>query len=96
MPTLRQRLRRPAIWAGLILAAAIMSGLSGLASTTGHAGTGFVTRHGWPKPYLFRQVLEDGAHNTAFDPLYFAGNAMAHAAVLLALLVVLSAAPRRR
>jgi hypothetical protein len=94
--SLRARLQRPVVWAGMVVAASAMSALSGLAARTGHAGTGFVTRHGWPKPYLFRFVAEDGAQTVGFEWLYFAGNAMAYAAGLLALLVVSSAVRWRR
>jgi hypothetical protein len=96
MPRVRARLKRPLVWAGLVIVASAMSALSGLAASTGHAGTGFVTRHGWPKPYLFRFVSEHGAQTVGFELLYFAGNAMAYAAGLLALLVVSSALARPR
>ena len=88
MPRVGVRLRRPVVWAGLALAASAASALSGLAAKTGHAGTGFVTRHGWPKPYLFRFAAEDGARTVDVHALYFAGNALAYAAALLVLLVI--------
>jgi hypothetical protein len=92
---LRARLRQPAVWGALALAAAMASAASGFAAHLAHAGTGFVTRRGWPKPYLFQFVGEDGARAFTLEPLYFAGNALVYAAGMLALLTTFAALSRR-
>src|SRR5688500_11107935 len=83
VPKLKGELRRPAFWPILFLLACVPSAASALVAETGHAGTGFVTRHGWPKPFLFDNLRETGERFTNFEPLYFAGNALVYAAVLL-------------
>jgi hypothetical protein len=83
-PRLKGDLRRPGFWAALIALASLPCAASALVAETGHAGTGFVTRHGWPKPYWFDFTGELGERTTQFEPLYFAGNMLVHAAVLLA------------
>ncbi|HYG49215.1 MAG TPA: hypothetical protein VD846_14885 [Allosphingosinicella sp.] len=83
VPRLRRDLRRPAFWAGLIAIACLPSAASALVARTGHAGTGFVTRHGWPKPFWFDHLRETGERFASFEPLYFAGNVLVYAAILL-------------
>lgn len=83
VPRLNGDLRRPAFWPALIALACVPSAASALFAETGHAGTGFVTRHGWPKPFRFHFVSELGERETDFEPLYFAGNALVYAAILL-------------
>ncbi|HLL30221.1 MAG TPA: hypothetical protein VK403_04415 [Allosphingosinicella sp.] len=83
VPRLKRELRRPAFWLALTALACVSSAASALVAETGHAGTGFVTRHGWPKPFRFEFVIEPGQPAAAFEPLYFAGNSLAHAAALL-------------
>src|SRR5688500_579350 len=83
VPKLKGELRRWAFWPILFLLACAGSAASALAAETGHAGSGFVSRHGWPKPFLFDNLRETGERFTSVEPLYFAGNALAHTAVLL-------------
>jgi hypothetical protein len=83
VPRLKRELRRPAFWLILTILAGLASATSALVAETGHAGTGFVTRHGWPKPFLFDNLRETGERFTSVEPLYFAGNALVHAAILL-------------
>lgn len=83
VPRLKGELRRPDSWLALIALAAAASAASALVAETGHAGTGFVTRHGWPKPFWFDTVRETGERFASFEPLYFAGNMLVYAAVLL-------------
>lgn len=82
-PRLEAELGRLRFWLLLMCCASLASAVSALAAETVHAGTGFVTRHGWPKPYWFDFLGENGDRSTSFEPLYFAGNMLAHASVLL-------------
>ena len=82
-PRLEAELGRPGFWLALVCCASLASAASALVSETAHAGTGFVTRHGWPKPWWFDFVGEHGDRSTSFEPLYFAGNMLAWAAALL-------------
>lgn len=82
-PRLEAELGRPRFWLILICSASLAGAASALVARTGHAGTGFVTRHGWPKPYWFDFVGEHGERSASFEPLYFAGNMLAYAAILL-------------
>jgi hypothetical protein len=82
-PGLEADLGRLRFWSILLSCASAASGASALVAGTGHAGTGFVTRHGWPKPYWFEYLGETGERSTGFEPLYFAGNVLAWAAALL-------------
>ena len=82
-PRLEAELARLHFWLVLTGCASLASAASALAAKTAHAGTGFVTRHGWPKPYWFDCVGEQGERSTGFEPVYFAGNLLAWAAPLL-------------
>jgi hypothetical protein len=82
-PRLKAELGRLRFWLGLAACASLASAVSALAAKTGHAGTGVVIRHGWPKPYWFDFVGEYGERSTGFEPLYFAGNVLAWAAPFL-------------
>jgi membrane associated rhomboid family serine protease len=82
-PRLEAELGRLRFWLVLMGCAGLASAASWLVAETGHAGTGFVTRHGWPKPWWFDFVGEHGDRSTSLEPLYFAGNMLAHASVLL-------------
>lgn len=96
VPRLGRDLRRPLFWTVLLAAAALAGAASALVAETGHAGTGFVTRHGWPKPFLFEFVAETGERKRGFEALYFAGNALAWSAALLAAWTVARLVSRRR
>lgn len=82
-PGLKADLGNFRFWLSLAACASLTSLVSALARETGHSGTGFVTRHGWPKPYGFDFAGEYGERSTSFEPLYFAGNMLAHGAALL-------------
>lgn len=82
-PRLEADLGRLRFWLALMGCASLASAVSALVAETGHAGTGFITRHGWPKPWWFDFVGEYGERSTGFEPLYFAGNMLAHAAFLV-------------
>ena len=82
-PRLKSDLRRSSFWSAIAVSASLASAASAAVAETGHAGTGFVTRHGWPKPFCFESAGEYGERSTSFEPLYFAGNALAYAAILL-------------
>jgi hypothetical protein len=83
LPRLRADLGTVRFWLALAILASLASAVSALIRHTGHAGTGFITRHGWPKPFWFDFVGEYGERSTGFEPLYFAGNSLAWAAPLL-------------
>jgi hypothetical protein len=82
-PRLEAELGRPSFWLALICCASLASAVSALVAETGHAGTGFVTRHGWPKPWWFDFAGENGERSTSFERLYFVGNMLACASALL-------------
>jgi hypothetical protein len=82
-PEFRAKLLAIRFWLALAGLASLASAVSALVEETGHAGTGFVTRRGWPKPYWFDFAGEHGERSTSFDPLYFAGNALGWGAALL-------------
>jgi hypothetical protein len=83
VPRLKRDLLRLPFWSALAAASAGLSAGSALVASTGHAGTGFVTRQGWPKPFRFEFVGELGERSSGFEPIYFAGNMLVYAAVLL-------------
>jgi hypothetical protein len=83
VPRLKRDLTRLPFWPALAAASAGLSAASAVIAETGHAGTGFVTRQGWPKPFRFEFAGEHGARSTGFEPIYFAGNMLVYAAVLL-------------
>ena len=95
-PRLRADLRRPAFWLGLFGSASLPRAASALVARTGHAGTGFVTRRGWPKPFRFETIGEYGERSAAFEPLYFAGNMVVYSAALLLAWVLWRSAVARR
>ena len=78
-------LRRPLFLLALPSIGLLLSAASALVGTVAHAGTGFVSRHGWPKPFYFIYIPEVGTPSIAWQPIYFLGNALAHAAVALVL-----------
>lgn len=82
-PGLKAELRRLGFWTALIGGASLAGAVSALVWERGHAGTGFVIRRGWPKPYWFDFAGEYGERSTALEPHYFAGNVLAWAAAFL-------------
>lgn len=78
---LRSGLVRPMLWILMIAAAA--SGISALVSSRRHSGTGFTTSFGWPKPFYFRYLDEAGRQSDGFSLIYFLGNSLVFAALLL-------------
>lgn len=85
VPRLRRSLSRPIVWIGLLAAGSAASLVSALVASTRHAGTGFTTSHGWPKPFYFRYLDEAGGVSEGWSALYFLGNSLvcAGAALLL-------------
>jgi hypothetical protein len=84
-PAIRSSLIRPRFWIGIGAAAVILSLTSVIHSTRMHSGTGWRTSFGWPKPWYGRwESFEGGGVSSGFDLLYFAGNAMFYATMLLA------------
>jgi hypothetical protein len=94
MGRLRGDVRRARFWLLLSTLAATISAASALVSSTRHAGTGFTTSYGWPKPYYFRYLSETGDQSSGFVLLYFAGNTLAVAGALLILWILCRAAQR--
>ena len=81
----RADFRSPRLLATLLVAAVLLSAFSALVGERGHAGTGFIVRHGWPKPFYFRVTSETGEQSQAFELLYFVGNTLVYlGAALLA------------
>lgn len=74
---------------------AASSGVSALVATTRHAGTGFTTSHGWPKPFYFRYLSETGERSEGWSALYFIGNAMVFTACVSILWTAWSLSRRR-
>ncbi|HEX9946648.1 MAG TPA: hypothetical protein VGA98_03830 [Allosphingosinicella sp.] len=83
VPRLKSDLGRVRFWLALAAASAALGAGSAFFAETGHAGTGFVTRQGWPKPFRFEFASELGERSSGFEPIYFAGNMLVYAAVLL-------------
>ena len=83
--TLRLELAKPVIWVRIFAAAVIGSAASTGIAATRHAGTGFTTSHGWPKPFYFRYLSETGERSDGWDLLYFTGNSLVFAGALLVL-----------
>lgn len=87
---LRADLRRPRLWLAVLTVAALVSlGSAVIVGETRHAGTGFTTSHGWPKPFYFRYLAETGARTRGFSALYFIGATLAYAGPLLVLWSIL-------
>jgi hypothetical protein len=84
----RLELLKPVTWIVILAAAAVASAASNIISTTRHAGTGFTTSHGWPKPFFFRYLSATGEESYGWDAIYFVGNALAFAGPLLVLWTV--------
>ena len=84
-PRLRLRLSRPIVWSGVLAAGAAASLLSAFVASTRHAGTGFTTSHGWPKPFYFLYLDEAGARSDGWSVLYFVGNSLLFAGAALLL-----------
>ena len=81
---LRRRLTSPRGWAALAGAALFLSAASWLLSSRDAAGTGTVTRNGWPKPFHFGwESWEDASGFESFSLLYFIGNSLVYAGALL-------------
>jgi hypothetical protein len=83
VPRLQGDLRRVMFWCSAIALAAILSALSGLVSAQSTSGTGWVTRHGWPKPFLFQNTSEAAERSWDFSAVYYGGNGLAHLGFLL-------------
>jgi hypothetical protein len=83
VPRMRADMTRPLFWALQMGTALLLSLASLTQSETGHAGTGFITRYGWPKPFYFVTHPETGAIMEAWALVYFIGNACAYGALLL-------------
>ena len=75
---LRLDFRSPRLLLSLLGVALLLSAISALVGVRGHAGTGFIVRHGWPKSFFYRVTSETGEHSQAFEPLYFAGNTLVY------------------
>ena len=83
--TLRLELAKPVIWIRIFAAAVIGSAASTGIAATRHAGTGFTTSHGWPKPFYFRYLSETGGESHGWSFIYFLGNSSLFAGVILIL-----------
>ena len=82
---LRQDFRSPRLLFALLAAAVLLSGASAVVAERGHAGTGFIVRHGWPKAFFYRMTSETGQASQGFELLYFTGNTFVYlGAALLA------------
>jgi hypothetical protein len=84
-PPLARQMRRPTFWLSLFAVSTALSAASGLAAATRHSGTGFTTSYGWPKPFYFRFLSESGDVTNGWSVIYFVGNSLVYAAVLLVL-----------
>ncbi len=82
---LRQDFRTQRILLSLLGVALALSAASTLIAERGHAGTGFIVRHGWPKSFFYRLTSETGERSQGFEPLYFAGNTLVYLGALLLL-----------
>jgi hypothetical protein len=80
---LRTDLFRPRFWVILAAAGSLLSLASLFYGETGHAGTGLVTRYGWPKPFYFITYPEFGAALEGWSFIYFIGNTSLYGALLL-------------
>jgi hypothetical protein len=80
---LRADLARPRFWVILAASGSLPSLASLFYGKTGHAGTGLVTRYGWPKPFYFITYPEFGAAIEGWSFIYFIGNTSLYGAALL-------------
>jgi hypothetical protein len=83
--SLKSDLLRPNFWLVLLPLAALTSAISILVASTRHAGTGFTTSYGWPKPFYFRYLTEAGEQSSGWQSTYFLGNSLVFAGGLLIL-----------
>jgi len=94
-PGLRRRLLHPAACLGIGVGGGLFSALSASVPSLRSAGTGTSLDRGWPKPFWFRwESWENAARSESVSLLYFAGNAVVWASVILLLLTVLLASRR--
>ena len=83
-PAIRNSLNRLRLWISIAAAASALSLASALHSTRRNAGTGWETSFGWPKSWYGRwQSFEDDSSSSGYNLLYFAGNSLFYAAVIL-------------
>ena len=80
---LRGDLLRPMLWLLLAATGGVISAVSALVDKTRHAGTGFTTSYGWPKPFYFRYLSENNTLTDGWEFIYFAGNSLVFTAGLL-------------
>ncbi len=81
----RSALSRLTVSIVILAMAGAASGLSALVAYTRHSGTGFTTSFGWPKPFYFHYLDEAGRRSEGWSVVYFLGNSLVFAAVLLIL-----------
>ena len=81
----RDDMRRPRILLSLLAGGLLLSAASAAVTVPGHAGTGWIVRHGWPKSFFYRFTSETGAQSQGFEALYFAGNSLVYLGALLLL-----------
>jgi hypothetical protein len=72
-------------WGRVGASASLFSFISLIYGKTTHAGTGLITRYGWPKPFYFINYPEFGAPFGGWGFIYFVGNSAFYGAVLLLL-----------
>jgi hypothetical protein len=82
---LRLELSMPATWILIFAAAVIASAASIGISATRHAGTGFTTSHGWPRPFYVRYLSETGVESHGWSLIYFLGNTLVFTGIMLIL-----------
>jgi hypothetical protein len=82
---LRSEFSKWVTWIVILAAALIASAASTVIAATRHAGTGFTTSHGWPKPLYFRYLSETGAEGYGWSFIYFIGNRSVFAGAILTL-----------
>jgi hypothetical protein len=83
-PAIRSSLNRPRLWISIAAAASALSLASALHSTRRQSGTGLQISFGWPKPWSGRwESFEDDQMSSGYNLLYFAGNTLFYAAVIL-------------
>jgi hypothetical protein len=82
---LRGSLISTGLWLTALAIAGTLSAASAIVASTRRAGTGFTTSHGWPKPFYFRYSRESGEVSHGWDLLYFIGNSLVFAGVVIVL-----------
>jgi hypothetical protein len=89
IPAARALLVRKLFWALLSAGSLLLSLASAFATTRRHSGTGDMISRGWPKPYYFDwRSWESEERVTGHNLLYFAGDLLFYAALLLALVTL--------